>query len=82
MRSSILKSLLGLALIDVMMMGNQKTSDSNDGSFGHGIPDKKPKVIPKGCKEYTFYGITVVAISESSARKKCLKMFDKQHPRP
>ena len=32
-------------------------------------PSPKPP-IPKGCREYTIDGITVVAISEKSARKK------------
>lgn len=31
---------------------------------------KIKKVIPKGCKEYTFDGINVIAISEKSAKKK------------
>lgn len=34
-------------------------------------PKPSPKrPIPRGCKEYTIDGITVVAISEKSARKK------------
>lgn len=35
---------------------------------------KKP--IPAGCKEYTIDGITVVAISEKSARRKVAKRLE------
>lgn len=35
-------------------------------------PKKKP--IPAGCKEYTFYGYTVVASNEKMAIKKCQKL--------
>lgn len=54
------------------------TKGDNDGSYGHGMPDKPKKVIPAGCKEYTFSGITVIASSEKSARKKIQKKLDKQ----
>ena len=40
-------------------------------------PSKPKKVIPAGCKEYSFYGFDVVAISEKSARKKCKKLMEK-----
>lgn len=54
------------------------------GEFGHSnislMNDDKPKavkkVIPKGCKEYTHRGVTVVAISEKSAIKKINKKLD------
>lgn len=39
-------------------------------------PDPKPP-IPKGCKEYTIDGVTVVAISEKSARKKVARRMKK-----
>lgn len=35
---------------------------------------KVGKIIPNGCKEYTIDGITVVAISEKSAKKKVRKL--------
>lgn len=38
-------------------------------------PKKKP--IPKGCKEYTFCGVTVIALNEKSARKKIEKILKK-----
>lgn len=41
-------------------------------------PQPIKKVIPNACAEYSFYGFTVIAISEKSARKKCAKLKDKQ----
>lgn len=49
-------------------------------SSNHGIAldtvkvDKEPP-IPKGCQKYTYYGITVIAISAKSAKKKCAKLL-------
>lgn len=50
----------------------------NDGSIGHGIPDNPKKIIPKGCKEYTYMGITVIATSKKNAIKKINKKLDKR----
>jgi len=32
---------------------------------------KKP--VPKGCREYSFFGVTVIALNEKSAIRKCQK---------
>jgi len=32
---------------------------------------KKP--IPKGCREYSFFGVTVIALNERTAIRKCQK---------
>lgn len=48
---------------------------TNDGSIGHGIPDKPKDVIPNGCKEYWIEGERIIAISEKSAVKKYNRKF-------
>lgn len=57
---------MGLAL------AMQDTSDfSHRGEGRNYRPKPSPKPpIPRGCKEYTIDGITVVAISEKHARHK------------
>lgn len=65
--------LLGLAAMSMSMV-NSSTKGHNDGSYGHGVPDEKPEIIPNGCQKYTFYGHTVIAISKKSAKKKCAKL--------
>lgn len=37
-------------------------------------PNFKPKPIPKGCKEFTIDGFTVVALNEKSAKRKIDKL--------
>jgi len=69
MHGKYLKEILGLALFAAMADPNQvrnRRSTHVDDDYKEPVP----KVIPAGCKEYTFHGITVVAISEKSARKK------------
>ncbi len=74
------KSVLGLLTMFAAMSAEQD-------SFRHESPreydpiDIKPakKVIPAGCKEYTRYGITVVAISHERAMKKIGKILAKQN---
>lgn len=69
MHGKYLKEMLGLAIIAAMADPSQvrsRRSTYEDDDF----KEPKPKPIPAGCKEYTFHGITVVAISEKSARKK------------
>jgi hypothetical protein len=74
-----MKSILALMSLGMMTSAMSKGSHFNDGSFGHGVPEQKPKVIPKGCSEYTFYGFTVTALNEKSARKKCIKLSNKKY---
>jgi hypothetical protein len=76
---SMLSIYAGLAEMG-MSQTYSKKSNTNDGSYGHGVPDKAKKPIPNGCKEYYFYGYTVVAISEKSAEKKAYKLYKKQNP--
>lgn len=40
--------------------------------------EPRKKVIPNGCQEYTFHGITVIAVSEKSARKKIERKLNKR----
>jgi len=35
---------------------------------------KKP--VPKGCLEYSFFGVTVIALNEKSAIRKCQKKIE------
>jgi hypothetical protein len=71
-----MKNVAILYALAAMSMSS-KVQGGNDGSFGHGIPDEPKRVIPNGCKEYKFYGITVVATSEKKARKKAHKRYMK-----
>lgn len=77
------KHLLGLLAIGAMMSYMEEypfgSSGTNDGSINGGIPDKPKKIIPNGCKEYTFSGITVIASSEKSARKKIQKRLNNEN---
>lgn len=69
MHGKYLKEMLGYALLAALGDPNHVRSRRST----HVDDDYKepvPKVIPKGCKEYTFHGITVIAVSEKSARKK------------
>ena len=63
------KGILMAALAMAAMGGMMSTNTCRDYDPEDTEPVKKP--IPAGCKEYTFYGVTVVAINENSARKKC-----------
>lgn len=76
------KHILGLlamsAMVSSMASGPFSSSGTNDVSINGGIPEKPKKVIPKGCKEYTFSGITVIASSEKSARKKIQKKLNNE----
>lgn len=70
---------VGMGLLYAMLAGYSiKENIFNDGNMGHGIPDKPKKIIPKGCKEYTYKGITVVATSEKKAIDKINKRLVKQ----
>jgi hypothetical protein len=69
-----LKNLQVLMALGLMSMG---TASSAGSRYDPQDVAPVPKVIPAGCKEYTFQGYTVVAISEASARKKCNKLRDK-----
>lgn len=69
-----LQILAALGMMSAMTTGSTYGRGSNDGSIGNGVPDNKPKIIPKGCKEYTFYGVTVVALNRKSAKKKAAKL--------
>ena len=67
MHGKYLKEMLGLAIFAALADPNQPSRNRIEDD-----DDKKPipKVIPAGCKEYTFHGMTVVAISEKPALKK------------
>lgn len=65
--------LLPLAMLGASLFTTNR--NYNDGSLRGGIPDKPLKIIPNGCKEYTIEGVTVVAISEKSARKKVERLL-------
>jgi hypothetical protein len=56
------------------MTGNSRNTRFSEAEILNSEPVKKP--IPNGCKEYTFYGHTVVALNEKSAIKKCKKLAD------
>jgi hypothetical protein len=76
----ITRSTLGALMALGLMSASANTwSGTNDGSLGHGVPDKVKKVIPKGCKEYTMRGETVVATSEKRAWKKIDKILKKKY---
>lgn len=66
-----MKSILALFAMGMMV---DTAMTQNDGNYRHCIPKYKPKIIPRGCKEFTFYGVTVVAINEKTAKKKCKKL--------
>lgn len=53
--------------------------DSADSPNGREYKPSKgtKKVIPKGCREYTIRGISVVAISKKSALKKINKIISR-----
>lgn len=72
------KKIQSLAALGFMlsMMENYSNRGANYGSISHGVRAEKKKVIPKGCKEYTFYGFTVIAIGEKQAIRKCKKLHD------
>jgi hypothetical protein len=60
-------------MVFAAMAGMGFTSRNNSRPFEPEEIEPVKAVIPKGCSEYTFYGITVIAINEKSARKKCAK---------
>lgn len=67
-----------LAALGMMyaMTESPSSKGTNDGSYGHGIPDIKSKIIPKGCKEFKIHGHTVVALNKKSAFKKVKKLIE------
>jgi len=78
MNSKLRSQLLALSIMGAMInSGDSMSRKSKHSDFYEDEPIKK--IIPKGCKEYSFYGFTVIAISEKSARKKCKKLMDKNH---
>lgn len=68
------KHAIGILLL---LAATMPTAGSKNGArifdLNDSPPPKKP-IIPKGCKEYTFYGHTVIALNENRARKKCKKL--------
>lgn len=73
---SNLKSILALTSVMAAMGGLTGTMNGKQGREYDPKEDNIPKkkVIPNGCKEYSFYGHTVIAINENSAIKKCKKL--------
>lgn len=70
---------VGMGLLAAMLASySVKENIFNDGSLGHGIPDNPKKIIPKGCKEYTYRGVTVISTSEKNAIKKINKRLGKE----
>jgi len=65
----------GALLATLGMMAAMGNLDNNQGRQ-FDVQDVEPpkKVIPKGCKEYSLYGFTVIAINEKSARRKLDKL--------
>lgn len=68
-KSALLALAMFAGLAQVAMTGNSRNYVFEEDEPA--TPKKKP--IPNGCKEYTFYGVTVVALNEASAIKKCKK---------
>jgi hypothetical protein len=64
------KSLALMAMFAAMSI----TSKNQGRPFELEDIEPPKKVIPNGCKEYSFYGHTVIAINEQSAIKKCKKL--------
>lgn len=65
-------------LASCMLIIEGKKSNTNDGTYGHGMPDNPIKIIPKGAKEFTYKGITVTALTEKRAINKIEKKLKKQ----
>ncbi|MEB0262907.1 hypothetical protein [Mucilaginibacter sp. 10I4] len=67
-----MKREIGILLAMAGMFG---TMNQNQPRY-YNPDDDKPvkKIIPKGCKEFTYYGHTVYALNEARAIKKCKKM--------
>lgn len=73
MHGKYLKEILGLSIFAAMAGESNPFHRDQRSTVEEKLNEPVDKVIPAGCKEYTFYGITVVAISEKSARKKIAK---------
>lgn len=67
------KNAMLMALMLSSMGGMTGSGSNSPFDFDDEPIQPKKKPIPNGCKEYTFYGVTVVAINEASAIKKCKK---------
>jgi len=73
MHGKYLKQILGLATLAALTRESNPFHRHEESTVEKKLNEPVDKVIPAGCKEYTFHGITVVAISEKSARKKIAK---------
>lgn len=67
--AALLGALVGLHTLD------QKEHKRYIDSEKHNLETFKNPPIPKGCKQYTIDGVTVVAISEKSAHRKVNKIL-------
>lgn len=65
----ILSMLALFGALDEPVVGGGKPSQ-----FDPSDTEQPKRVIPAGCKEYSFYGHTVIALNEKTARRKCKKL--------
>lgn len=63
------------ALLSIAAMTTHMSQPFSTPNVFIDIPKDPKKVIPNGCKEYTFHGITVIAMNEKSARKKAIRQL-------
>ena len=71
-------SMLGIyaatAMTATESVFDDSKSSTNDGRYGHGIPNNPSIIIPAGCKEFNIGGIKVIALNRKNAQKKAEKL--------
>lgn len=68
-----MKGKYGSTLLAMALM-MAETCNNHGNYFDPDESEPVNKPIPAGCKEYTFYGHTVIASNEKNAIRKCKKL--------